>query len=147
MKILATLLLSALLMSASSDWVKNLDDAKKIAKEKHQVILLNFSGSDWCGPCIRLKKEILQSEAFTNYANANLVLINADFPRNKKNQLDKAQVKVNESLADKYNPEGKFPYTLLLDADGKILKTWDGFPNSKPEDFVQSIKVIADGLH
>ena len=147
MKILATLLFAVLLMSASSDWVKNLDDAKKIAKEKHQIILLNFSGSDWCGPCIRLKKEILQSEAFTNYASANLVLINADFPRNKKNQLDKAQVKVNESLADKYNPEGKFPFTLLLDADGKVLKTWDGFPNVKPEDFVESIKVIADGRH
>ncbi len=145
MKILSVLLFSTLMLSVSSDWLTNLSDAQKIAKEKNQLIVLNFSGSDWCGPCIRLKKEIFESDVFTNYANTNLVLVNADFPRNKKNKLDKAQIKLNEVLADKYNPEGKFPFTLLLNADGKILKIWEGFPNEKPEIFVASIKLVSDG--
>jgi thioredoxin-related protein len=133
------------MLNSTSGWLTNFADAQKIAKEKHQPILLNFSGSDWCGPCIRLRKEIFKSDAFINFSDSNLVLVNADFPRNKKNKLDKAQVVLNESLADKYNPTGKFPYTLLLDADGKILKEWDGFPNEKPEVFIASIKAVNYG--
>ncbi|MGG9970156.1 thioredoxin family protein [Ferruginibacter sp. SUN002] len=144
MKILSVLLFS-LLMFSSSVWLTNFDDAQKIAKEKNQMILLNFSGSDWCIPCIRLKKEIFNSDTFNNFANTNLVLVNADFPRNKKNKLDKAQVKLNEALADKYNPEGKFPYTLLLDANGKILKTWDGLPKENSVDFVETIRTVING--
>lgn len=144
MKTFAALLLTTMMFTSTTNWLTNFTDAQKIAKEKNQLILLNFSGSDWCGPCIRMKKEIFGSEVFNDYAATNLVLVNADFPRNKKNKLDKAQVKLNEALADKYNAEGKFPYTLLLDADGKVLKKWDGFPNEKPEEFVASIKIIVN---
>ena len=80
---------------------------------------------------------------FTDYAAAHLVLVRADFPRQKKNQLGKEQTKRNEELADKYNPEGKFPYTLLVDEHGKVLKAWDGFPNESPEQFVNEITPIA----
>jgi thioredoxin-related protein len=113
--------------------------AKTEAAQKHRLILINFSGSDWCGPCIRLRKEILESDAFVNYASDHLVLVRADFPRQKKNQLSKEQVKLNEALADKYNADGKFPYTLLVDENGKILKDWDGFPNETPEQFITQI--------
>lgn len=136
--------LSLFLTTSTSIWLTDFAVAQKIAKEKNQLILLNFSGSDWCGPCIRMKKEIFGNQVFNDYATPNLVLVNADFPRNKKNKLNKDQVKLNEALADKYNPEGKFPYTLLLDADGKVLKKWDGFPNERPEDFVASIKIIVN---
>lgn len=144
MKTFAALLLTTMMFTSTTNWLTNFTDAQKIAKEKNQLILLNFSGSDWCGPCIRMKKEIFGNQVFNDYATSNLVLVNADFPRNKKNKLDKAQVKLNEALADKYNAEGKFPYTLLLDADGKVLKKWDGFPNEKPEEFVASIKIIVN---
>jgi thioredoxin-related protein len=133
------------LFTTSSSWLNNLDDAKKTALEKHELIILNFSGSDWCGPCIRLRKEIFESAAFKNYADENLVLVNADFPRLKKNQPSKAQVKINEALADQYNPKGKFPFTLLLSADGKVLKTWDGFPGVSSEEFTSDIKSISNG--
>ena len=76
----------------------NFETAKKIAKEKHELILLNFSGSDWCGPCMRLRKEILESDVFTKMADTSLVMINADFPRNKKNQLDAQTKKQNDAL-------------------------------------------------
>ena len=60
-------------------------------------------------------------------ADTSLVMVNADFPRNKKNLLDAETRKQNDALADKYNPEGKFPFTLLLDADGKVLKHGRGY--------------------
>jgi len=144
MKFLTLLLISSL-VTTSSAWLNNLDDAKKTAVQKHELILLNFSGSDWCGPCIRLKKEIFESNEFKNYADENLVLVNADFPRLKKNQPSKAQVKINEALAEQYNSKGKFPLTVLLSADGKVLKTWDGFPGVSAEEFTNDIKSISNG--
>ena len=125
-----------------ANWQSNFETAKKIAKEKHELILLNFSGSDWCGPCMRLRKEILDNEAFTKMADTSLVLVNADFPRNKKNQLDAQTRKENDALADKYNPEGRFPFTLLLNEDGKVLKTWDGFPDESAQQFSEEVANI-----
>ncbi len=117
----------------------NLDVAIKQAKESHKQILVNFSGSDWCGPCIRLRKEILETETFENYAGNHLILVRADFPRQKKNKLPSAQVKLNEAMAEKYNPDGKFPYTILLDEKGKVIRAWDGFPDESPYQFVTEI--------
>ena len=123
-------------------WSGDFSAAQKQASQEHKLILINFSGSDWCGPCIRLRKEILESSTFENYASDHLVLVRADFPRQKKNQLSKDQVKLNEALADKYNPDGKFPYTLLVDENGKVLKDWDGFPNETPDQFVSQISAV-----
>jgi thioredoxin-related protein len=128
-----------MMLSANINWLGDFNMAKKEATEEHKLIVINFSGSDWCGPCIRLRKEILESSTFVDYASAHLVLVRADFPRQKKNQLSKEQVKLNEALADKYNSEGKFPFTLLVDENGKILKQWDGFPNETPGQFTAEI--------
>jgi thioredoxin-related protein len=140
MKLLAICLIT--IFSANVTWLGDLSIAKSEATEKHRLILINFSGSDWCGPCILLRKEILGSQTFEDYASEHLVLVRADFPREKKNQLSKEQVKLNEALADQYNPEGKFPFTLLVNEKGKVLKTWDGFPNETPEQFVSDIKLF-----
>ena len=129
------------------NWLTNFDQAKVEAAESKKFILLYFSGSDWCAPCIRLKTEIFESTAFVEFAEDNLVLANADFPRLKKNQLEKTQVKHNEALADKYNPEGKFPLTLLLDASGKPVRQWDGFPQKSAEQFVDEIKKALDAVN
>jgi thiol-disulfide isomerase/thioredoxin len=83
MKYISLLLFVPLLLSFTI-WHNNLDEAKQLAKKEHKYILLNFSGSDWCGPCIRLHKEILETEAFLKFANNSLILVNADFPRLKK---------------------------------------------------------------
>jgi thioredoxin-related protein len=132
----------ALLLTTGVTWLGNFNVAKIDAVKEHKRILINFSGSDWCGPCIRLRKEILETGTFDDYAKDHLVLVRADFPRQKKNQLSKEQIKLNESLADKYNAEGKFPYTLLVDENGKVLKTWDGFPNESPEQFVADVSAV-----
>lgn len=133
------LLVTCITAMSFTQWQSDFETAKKIAKEKHEFILLNFSGSDWCGPCIRLRKEILDNDDFLKMADTSLVMVNADFPRNKKNQLDAQTRKQNDALADKYNPEGKFPLTLLLNADGKVLKEWDGLPDETPEQFSQEV--------
>ena len=131
-----------LLFLSPATWLTDFQKGKAEAAGSNKLIVLNFSGSDWCGPCIRLKKEIFESNAFENYSSEKLVLVNADFPRYKKNQLSKEQVKENESLAEKYNSTGRFPFTVLLDASGKVLKQWDGFPGETPEKFVDEIKAF-----
>ena len=125
-------------------WEPDFANAKKVAKEKNQLILLNFSGSDWCGPCIRMHKEIFDDAGFTKMAEQHLVMVNADFPRSKKNQLSAELKKKNEALADLYNPNGRFPYTLLLNAEGKVIKTWEGLPEQSPEQFTAVVKQICD---
>jgi thioredoxin-related protein len=142
MKLLIILFIVGLFSSVT--WLGDFKEATAEAAKSHKYILVNFSGSDWCGPCIRERKEILETATFENFASGHLVLVRADFPRQKKNLLSKEQTKLNEQLADKYNPDGKFPYTLLLDEHGKVLKDWDGFPNESPEKFVKQISEITN---
>lgn len=136
--------LSILSGSLFSIWQPDFETAKKIAVQKNQLIILNFSGSDWCGPCIRMKKEYFYNEVFSAMADSQLLLVNADFPRSKKNQLPKIKQQQNDALAEIYNPEGKFPFTLLLNSSGKVIKTWDGLPAENVQDFTNSIKAICD---
>lgn len=138
MKLLALLLLFALPIQ----WEPSFENAKKTAKEKNELILLNFSGSDWCGPCIVLRRDYLESDAFSKFANDNLVLVNADFPRKKKNIGTPEQIKRNEALAEKYNKEGVFPLTLILNSDGKVLKSWQGKPTASVEKWIEEIQTV-----
>lgn len=146
MQLFSSILFSSILFLTTA-WQTDFEKAKTEAKTENKFILLNFSGSDWCGPCIRLHKEIFGSEVFTKYADEKLVLVNADFPRLKKNMLSKEQQKQNDALADKYNSDGSFPLTLLLDADGKVIKKWEGFPSETPDEFTDDVKAAADASH
>jgi thioredoxin-related protein len=130
------------LLSATSPWLNDFNDAKNLSKEKDEYILLNFSGSDWCSGCIKMHKDIFGSTVFQEYAKDHLVLLNADFPRSKKNGLPADLQKKNNALADKYNTEGAFPLTVLLDSDGKVIKKWSGFYTKGPENFVNELKEL-----
>ena len=136
--------LSGFTLCAFTNWRYNLDDAKQIAQQQHKHILLNFSGSDWCGPCIRMHKEIFDNSSFQQLADTSLVMVNADFPRNKKNQLSKSQQQINNAMADKSNAGGNFPCTLLLDASGKVIKEWDGFPQGDALSFTEEVKKLVN---
>ncbi len=126
-------------------WLENIGVAKVEAARAHKLILVNFSGSDWCGPCIRLHKEVFESADFQAYAADHLILVRADFPRQKRNQLQSDQITLNERLAEQYDPEGKFPYTLLIDERGKIVKTWDGFQGESAGEFVAELSRVSHG--
>ncbi len=142
MKYLSVLFVSLLFFSttAKADWNTDLEKAKKEAAATGKMILLNFSGSDWCVPCIKMKKEIFEQANFIEFANTQLILVKADFPRAKKNKLPKEQQKANNALADKYNKKGSFPLTVLLDAKGNIVKTWEGYTVSNVTEFINQIK-------
>lgn len=133
------------LMCSFVNWHYNLQEAEQLARTSHKYVLLNFSGSDWCGPCIRLHKEVFASSEFAAFADTSLVMVNADFPRNGKNQLPASQQKINDALAEKYNTNGDFPLTVLLNPDGKVIKKWEGIPKGTTTDFIEDIKSsIAD---
>ena len=131
-----------LLSSQASDWKLDFNAAKTEAVSTHKMILLNFSGSDWCGPCIKLRKDVFESAEFETFATQNLVLVRADFPRQKKNQLPKEQVALNEALAEHYNAKGMFPLTILLDEKGKVVKEWEGYQPSVLA-FITDIKKVS----
>lgn len=137
MKIL--ILTMAFLVFGSVEWLTDFEAAKATATKEDKFILLNFSGSDWCAPCIKMKAEVFGNESFLSLADEDLILVRADFPRMKKNQLSKEQVKHNEALAEKYNPLGKFPYTVLLDKNGKLLQAWDGYVFGSQDKFVEEL--------
>jgi thioredoxin-related protein len=132
------------MMLGTVEWLDSLDAAKEIAAREDKLILLNFSGSDWCGPCIKMIKEVFENEAFLSIASNELVLVRADFPRSKKNKLPIEQQKRNDALAEKYNPLGKFPYTVLLDATGKVLKAWDGYTFASQDTFIRGLTSEVD---
>ena len=138
--IMNILLVTSVLMYFSSvQWLTDFEAAKTAAAKEDKYILLNFSGSDWCAPCIKMKTEVFGNESFLSLAQDRLILVRADFPRSNKNQLMKEQVKHNEALAEKYNPSGKFPYTLLLDKNGRILQEWDGYVFGSQERFLAEL--------
>jgi thioredoxin-related protein len=122
----------------SQEWKSNLEEAKKEATEQNKKILLVFSGSDWCAPCIKLDKNVWQSEAFKNESQKSWILIKADFPKKKANLLSPELTANNEKLDEKYNKEGNFPLVVLLDKNGKVLGE-KGFANISAEDYIQAI--------
>lgn len=106
----------------SSSWHTELEKAQAEALSREKPILMVFSGSDWCKPCIRLKQEVFETTDFQTYASEELSLLQVDFPRRRKNKLADEVQAYRNTLAEKYNPNGYFPRVLLLDADGKILE-------------------------
>jgi len=137
-KILIFLFVSVFQISFAQNWHLDFEEAKKQSDEQNKAILLVFSGSDWCTPCIKLDKNIWQSEVFKNEASSNWILVKADFPRKKANELSKEQKAHNAKLAEKYNKEGSFPLVILLDKNGKILGKM-GFKNMAPEEYIKTI--------
>ena len=129
---------------SSGVWETDFAKAKQSAQEEHKLILLNFSGSDWCGPCIRMRKMLFESNDFIQYATDHLILVNADFPRLRKHELPQGQQRKNDQLADIYNKEGIFPLTLLVTSDGQVLKRWEGLPELSADAFTNQVKVVVD---
>ena len=122
-------------------WHTDYEQAIAQAKKEHKKIMLYFSGSDWCKPCIIWKKEVFDTETFQQYAFQKLVPVKLDFPRLKKNRLPAEQVKQNESLAAKYNHEGVFPMVVFIDADGSVIEK-SAYRAGSPEEFVAYVESI-----
>jgi len=117
----------------------NLEAACDEARQDDKQVLLFFTGSDWCKPCILFKRQIVATPEFKEFAGQELVLANLDFPAQRKNQLSPEQTRYNESLAERFNPKGKFPLVLLLSPDKEVLQEIAFTPGQSPADFIASI--------
>lgn len=137
-KLFLSILLLFSAFSFSQDWKYNFEEAKQIASEEGKNIIIVFSGSDWCAPCIKLDKNIWQSEVFQKEASKEWIIVRADFPRKNANTLSKEQTEHNRMLADKFNQEGSFPLVVILDKNGKLLGKM-GFKNVSPEEYIKMI--------
>ena len=100
------------------------EEAQKLAKEQHKRIMILFQGSDWCAPCIKWERSVWSSEEFNAFAEEELIVVKADFPRRKSNQLSSVIQEENKELAERYNTNGYFPFVVLLSPELKILKSF-----------------------
>jgi protein disulfide-isomerase len=98
-------------------WFTDLPAAQDKARRENKAVLLDFTGSDWCGWCMKLKAEVFDQPDFAAFARANLVLVEVDFPHHK--HMDGAQKQANEQLAQSYGITG-FPTVILLDSNGQL---------------------------
>ena len=123
----------------AQNWQTNFEEAKSLAIKENKNIVLVFSGSDWCAPCMKLEKNIWMSNEFKAEAEKNWVTYKADFPKKKANQLTAELTAQNKFLAEKYNKGGSFPLVVLLDKNGKVLGM-TGFKNVSPAEYIAMIK-------
>jgi thioredoxin-related protein len=122
----------------SQNWEANFEEAKTQANKENKNILLVFSGSDWCAPCIKLENTIWKSEDFKKEAEQKWVIYKVDFPKKKANLLSAELTASNKKLAEQYNKSGNFPLVLLLDKSGSVLGI-TGYKNVTPQEYIQII--------
>lgn len=134
--------LGVLTASAADDqWLTDFEKAKAQAKKENKIVLLDFTGSDWCGYCMKLDKQVFSTKAFKEFAKENLVLVEVDFPAKKK--LSEAQKEANAQLKKEFQVQG-YPTIVLVDPSGKKLGEFVGYGGDTPQGYIQKIeKTIA----
>lgn len=131
---------SALHAAAPPGWTEDFETASAKAKQEGKAVLLDFTGSDWCGYCIKLDKEVFSTAKFKSWAKENVVLVKVDFPKSKK--LPAKQQEKNDELKKKY-PFNGYPTITLVDAEGKALGSKSGYkPGSGPADYITGLEGI-----
>jgi thioredoxin-related protein len=139
-KLMAVLLMAGLAVQVNAaEWLTDLPKALEKAKAEKKLVLMEFTGSDWCPPCKALHKNVMTSPAFEAYAATNLVLVELDFPH-KKEQSDELK-KSNAALAEKYKVEG-YPTVIVLDENGKELSKDVGYGGEKPEQIIEKLSKL-----
>jgi protein disulfide-isomerase len=127
---------------AAEEWNTDLPTARARAGKEKKLVLVDFTGSDWCSWCKRLQKEVFSTKEFGDFAKDNLVLVEIDFPSQKK-QNDSLK-KANEALKNQYRVEG-FPTIVVLDGDGKELWRQVGYLEGGPKAWIGKIRPLKKG--
>ena len=138
MKIIYVFLFLLSFSLTAQNWETDWKVATQKSKKNNQKLILVFSGSDWCIPCIKLEKEIWEAESFKAYALENYVLLRADFPKRKKNALSKEKQTHNDKLAERFNAAGYFPLVVVISPEEKVLGQL-GYEKSTPEKYIELI--------
>ena len=123
--------------AGDDQWLTSLPDALAKAKSDEKLVLLDFTGSDWCPPCKMLHDKVLTQKEFLDHASENLVLVMLDFPRSKQQAEELKEA--NQELAKKFNIEG-FPTLVLLNGDGNELAREVGLAHQNPADLIAWVK-------
>lgn len=122
---------------AEPGWTNSLPAAQALAKTENKMVLLDFTGSDWCGWCMKFKKEALDTDAFKDYAAKNLVLVELDFPRKTPQSADLK--KANKELSKKYNVTG-FPTFVVLNKNGEEIGRQEGYEPGGAAAFIEKLE-------
>jgi len=138
----ASVFLSGQFARAESGWLNDYKKAQQEAKANNKFLLLNFTGSDWCGWCIKFDREVLSRPQFKDYARDNLVLVELDFPRRKAQSAELQ--KQNRELAQQYEVFG-FPTIVVLNSGGQKLWKFDGYFPGGPEAFIAELEKLRKG--
>lgn len=126
-------LTASALASTPKGWSTDLDKAIEQAKAENKSVLVEFTGSDWCPPCIAMRKNVFSKKEFVDAASKKFVLVELDFPKGDKELSEK-----NQPLAEKYQIEG-FPTVVLLDSEGKEFTRFFASQFPKVEDFLKHL--------
>jgi thioredoxin-related protein len=138
--VLAAAILLSLAMPAFSDdpqWITNYSHAVQLAQTDNKAILLDFTGSDWCPWCKKMKQEVLDTPAFRSFAAKHLVLVEVDFPHAIQQSLQVKQQ--NQQLSKKYQVNG-LPAYIILGKDGSFLGRQDGYLPGGPDAFLAKVR-------
>lgn len=131
--ILSAIVLASSTLFAAEGWQTDYKAALQQAAKENKPVLLNFTGSDWCGWCIKLDKETFSQPEFQKFAEKNLVLVTVDFPNNKPQSADVK--KQNGELEKKFGVEG-YPTLVLVDSKGKEIARNVGYLAGGPKGFI-----------
>ncbi len=134
--IASLVLATSTLFAADGDWKTDLPKALEQAKAEKKLVLLDFTGSDWCPPCKNLHAKVLTSDEFNKFAKDNLVLVELDFPRAKP--IAPELKAANQELSKKYGIKG-FPTIIVLDPEGKELFRKVGYGGTPAADYVAEL--------
>jgi protein disulfide-isomerase len=133
---LALLLLATVTARAELTWLTDLDEAKKVATKENKKLLVDFTGSDWCGYCIKLHKEVFDTPEFEKFAK-DYVLVELDFPKRKEQPA--AEKAKNQAAQKKYGVNG-FPTVIIINSSGKVLNRAEGYaPDSGPDAYLPKL--------
>lgn len=124
--------------AADLSWMTDLPKAQAKAKSENKLVIMDFTGSDWCPWCIKLHKEVFSQPEFVSYADKNLVAVEVDFPRNK--ELSAEQKQANDNLQQKYKIEG-YPTVIVLDSNGKKVGEL-GYQPGGPKPFIAELEKL-----
>lgn len=123
-------------------WQPDFTTAQQVAADSSKNIVLVFSGSDWCAPCIKLERDVWGQTAFADAVRADFVFYKADFPRRKANKLPEEVSARNASLAELYNTQGSFPLVVVLSPEGDLLGQ-TGYKNVSPAEYADLLRSFA----
>jgi Protein of unknown function, DUF255. len=135
------MLMCGMLLRAGAEelnWTTDVPKAQATAKAERKLVMMDFTGSDWCGWCIKLHKEVFSKPEFAEYAKKNLVLVEVDFPRAKKQTEDLKNA--NQELQRKYSIEG-YPTIIVLNGDGKQVGQL-GYMQGGPKAFIAELEKL-----